>query len=510
MDLSKLNYIHLRNGRFQSAGDHPTETQTGDLDALFDRLQTTPPRSGLVLHFHGGLVDFDSGKSIAARLAERLGPAGAHTVGFVWESGFFETVKHNLGEIAQEAFFRRLVGKVVIWALQRLGPHVQGLRGPGGFARVDGLAVGAQVDAWLSGTAGADDSPPFEIELEPQAQAEEEPEPQLPDPSIRFDVSRDWMLSGELQRIANGRIDPREEGTARGGNTLDSTTTLMSPEALDQLLGPAEPGQRGVFSTLQLALVATKVVYRVVRRTRGGRGHGLFTTAVEEIFRELYLASLGKAFFWGRMKQDTLDAFGEDPECGGTAFLERLDARLRSGMPIPRIVLTGHSTGAIYICHFLAAADRILPPEVKFDIVFLAPAVTCELFGETLEAYRHRIRGFRSFAMSDPTESHDRLVPIVYVRSLLYFVSGVVESEEDADVPLVGMQRFLSGAKPYLGPGLPGVDTVHDFFQTHPNAAVWSPADLGDGMRSQAKRHGDFDDEEQTVGSLAWIVEHGF
>jgi hypothetical protein len=43
-----------------------------------------------------------------------------------------------------------------------------------------------------------------------------------------------------------------------------------------------------------------------------------------------------------------------------------------------------------------------------------------------------------------------------------------------------------------------------------PHAAVWADSSAGNGLNSLSHKHEDFDNDEDTVKSLAWIIEHGF
>lgn len=514
MTLSKLHYIHLENGRFNAK----TETSAADLDTLLDTCFAAPPPNGLLIHFHGGLVPMQRGKAIAEKLTKRFEPA-THVVGFVWESGFFEATKNNLGEIAKEELFQRLLGKVVVWALKRWVPGAEGFKsagaagfkGVGAGGVVNEVAVEAEIRAWLADGTSPTGRPPYE-DREGEDEADEEApvaEPTEADPEIQMDVEADGALGNALGQVSNRQLATPEIATTKGGFVRGSATTLMDEDGLAKLREPAVAGEKGLLSMLKLAFYVTKIVFRVVRRLVKGRGHGLYTTAVEEILREFYVGAVGKVFFWDRMKQDTRDAFGTDPDCGGTAFLKRLAARVGAGQPAPQITLCGHSTGAIYVCHFLEAAAKWLP-EVKFNVIFLAPAVTTELFGQTLDRHAGRIAHFRSFAMSDTLEKKDRLVPILYPRSLLYFVSGVVESKDSADVPLVGMKRYFSGQKPYTGKKMPGVDQVRGFLSVSPSAGVWSIATGSAGQESASANHGDFDDDAKTLDSIKHALAHGF
>lgn len=102
-----------------------------------------------------------------------------------------------------------------------------------------------------------------------------------------------------------------------------------------------------------------------------------------------------------------------------------------------------------------------------------------------------------------PTSVLD-LLPIIYSRSLLYLVSGILEPQE-VDMPLAGMMRFETCSNPFSSPML---ISVHDFLfaavpqrtglsrtmVTDPSAAV--------GLRSNAARHQDFNTDADTQDSL--------
>jgi hypothetical protein len=207
------------------------------------------------------------------------------------------------------------------------------------------------------------------------------------------------------------------------------------------------------------------------------------------------------------MKQDTADAFGGDPERHvGTALLAEI-ARLHQQGGARRILLVGHSTGAVYICNLLRHSD-VLPPDVQFDLVLLAPACTFELFAQTVEQFGDRIANVRLFGMADKTECADQVVPRVYPRSLLYLVSGILEGDE-RDRPLLGMQRYFRSS---AYDGIPSVQAVRQFFQQRQNWEVWSltEAGVGSGLASLSPAHGDFDNEAETLKSIAHLIGHGY
>jgi hypothetical protein len=212
-------------------------------------------------------------------------------------------------------------------------------------------------------------------------------------------------------------------------------------------------------------------------------------------------------FIWNTMKKDTADAFQDDGNVyGGRALLEALANNIDAS-DVPQISLIGHSTGAIYISKFLDLASVLLPSTQKYKVVFLAPASTCELTAETLTVHDDLISKFRMFTMTDGYEKQDQLVKILYPHSLLYFVSGVVEG--GFDVPLVGMERYYHPGS-YPKPSFPAVDTVRNYVASDPNRSVWSVNTTGvDGHRSASEKHGDFDNDSETLDSIATFLVCG-
>jgi hypothetical protein len=248
---------------------------------------------------------------------------------------------------------------------------------------------------------------------------------------------------------------------------------------------------------------------RIVRRFVSGRSHGFRATITEEFMRVFFLTDFGNRV-WRLMKHEALDAFQPDENVyGGTAFLAGLSQRWKAGYR-PRIILVAHSGGSIYVCHFLAFAAKYLP-DAKFDVVFLAPAVTVELFHETVKAHGERIANFRNFALSDDFERADKLVPWIYPRSLLYFMSGVCEHDDKTrsdlgDVPLVGMQRYFHDQRAYQNPDVVELRRFLDEKQR----AAWSILEKGPGLTTTTTRHVEFDQNEATVASIQYIIKNGF
>lgn len=507
MPLSPLHYVHLRNGRFSNA----TETQAADVENLLDAWFANPTPNGLLLNFHGGLVPRQEGKGTAELLAPRYQEAGVHPVFYVWESGPWEIVRNNLADISREPIFRRLLERVIELALGQLGSTL-GTKAPPGTAVVDGAKVRERVEEWAGGAAREEEPAPYdEIDLPPTAPDDREIEPQVSEMRIRGALELDATLRAELERISNGLLPPGEVVVRdKSGTVQGSATTLMTPEGLEKLIDRPVPGERGLLSMAKLAVAVTRIVFRVVRRMINGRGHGLYTTSVEEILRELYVGNIGQGFFWNQMKKDTADAFGDYPRlCGGTAFLDGLGRRLAGGAAAPKITVVGHSTGAVYISNLLRKAHQILPEGVQFDVIFLAAALSFRDFDLTLQQAPGRIRHLRSFGMLDGLEKVDGIVPVIYPRSLLYFVSGLLEDEPD--LPLVGMERFHDGRPPFKGERFAEIERSRAFLQQVGHRPVWSEANNGEGLRCAARKHGDFDDKDTaTLDSVLWLLRQGF
>jgi hypothetical protein len=115
-----------------------------------------------------------------------------------------------------------------------------------------------------------------------------------------------------------------------------------------------------------------------------------------------------------------------------------------------------------------------------------------------------RFGQFRMFTMLDETERKDHLVPMLYNRSLLYFIAGVLESTDDT--PIAGLQRHVRGQAPYdSGNPLRASQYLMAEGVKRLVLAV-TPSDALDGLRCGSLKHGQFDDDELTQKSLVHIL----
>src|SRR2546425_10825926 len=102
------------------AKDHCIILNDGMLDAmtkddvgrLFTTLSTAPGRDKLVVHFHGGLINRQSGMDNAEHLMGYFKDISIHQMFFIWETGLLEVLTRNLNQIYQEPIFQQLLMRV--------------------------------------------------------------------------------------------------------------------------------------------------------------------------------------------------------------------------------------------------------------------------------------------------------------------------------------------------------------------------------------------------------------
>jgi hypothetical protein len=498
MTVPKTHYIHSRNGKIGTG----TDSGPTDIDAIFAEIASSGAKR-LVIHFHGGLVPKASALEIAKTLMPVYSP-GAYPLFFVWESGPWETVRNNIADIARESIFQELVRKLLEYTLQRVGisDDARSISGSAVDPREVKRVVRAFFEDPVSNPVPYSGAFPFARDTTRAAALA------IDENAIQMDLEADADFVRAVQSISEV---PEATRGAPAVTEVRPQSTQMDATVLNAIAPSGTT--RGLFSMAALAIRVAKALVRIVKRFRGSRDHGFHATVVEEVLRGFYGDVIGKTFFWNQMKKDTLDAFGGDPDVhAGTAFLRRLKAAISGGLHLDRIFLVGHSTGGIYISHFLEGVDAEgFEPSVNFDIVLLAPANTHELFANTVANHGTRIRWLRMFGMENQVESADGLLGddwkrAFYPSSLLYFVSGLLERE--ADEPLLGMQRPYKMDSVFTEPDYPYSCTVRAWLASTPGRLVWSSADDGDGRRSMAHKHGDFDNDKKTLESLTWIVTH--
>ncbi|WP_426323847.1 caspase family protein [Microbacterium sp. E-13] len=219
-------------------------------------------------------------------------------------------------------------------------------------------------------------------------------------------------------------------------------------------------------------------------------------TDLTDIAVEAAARVLGGRKFWDDMKLDSAGAClpsvgGGEP---GGAFV--LAAALREFMAANagavELHIAGHSAGSIYHSHFV---PRLFEGDDAVDsvksVTFLAPAVRVDTFEATLLplAEAGRIENLSIFTMDETHEKRDNTGK-VYRKSLLYLVSRAFEAEKDAGI--LGLEEHLrrSGrTMAYLGDA--------------GERLVLGPVTRGRRSSTQATSHGDFDNDVETMMSLA-------
>jgi len=529
--MDKLHYIHSRGGRIGGRAD----TSAADTDAMVEALRRDGRRH-LIIHFHGGLVSKENGLKIAENLFPIYSPSiktGGYPIFFVWESGAWETIRNNITELADEPVFKQLLRKVLEYAFEKVGGRL-GDAGRGGLALGGGRAQ-VTIELEKFWRLPSKETIPFR-DLDAREDAAEARA------AFSDDVSGD-EIQADLEQDTEF-----QKALATLPDLAPATRSSFAPEAVaehrsafSELVSEqfsAEAGARGVISLLAVARFIARVLRGILKRYSSKRDHGLYATCVEEIIRGFKVGGSSvnewaKALEWNRMKKDTRDAFGPDPDLhAGTALLARLRDALGNGLELDRVTLIGHSTGAIYIANWLQSSAGYLPAGLRQDVIYLAPAINYAEFSELLKAQQSRIGKFRMFAMQDALEKDDQLwgqdeeLPkgkdwrrFIYPSSLLYLVSGILESrvEEDGtlvdepDMPIVGMARFFENREVYSDASFPEIAQARDWLKQANSSIVWSrTTNAGDGLNSAATDHGAFDDEDITLKSMYHIVTSGF
>jgi hypothetical protein len=486
--MDPLHFVNVGpGGTFRKSGQFHSTPES--IDAIIAHLERNQ-LDHAALYVHGGLVDEAAGMAGAERFQQVFAGADAHGIAIVWETGWFETLQKNLADVFSTRLFQKLVQKVISKVLN----HFTGLgaKGPGGTVveieqlwedpgTDEAFAEQARVRAELLSARNLDD---WRRELEAEIEEELEADDEFQD------------LYVDLEQRTEFFDDPTQPAQA------DSRA----------------PAAKGVISWLTVAGKLAAISWRVGRRFWTGRDHGLHATAVEEVFREFYLADLIKTLQWDNMKQAARemwfpnDGLTGETQHAGTYLLERL-LELKTRRPNLTLDLVGHSAGAIATCELFAVIRQRYHEKLRLrNVIFLAPAATSLLF------HTHMLHGpplfdhFYMFTMTDALERRDPVMrpagealAKVYPSSLLYVVSGMLEEEVDA--PLLGMMRFGTGQPPFDSQKLQKIrDYLHEPGGQRLTLASGSGASPGGKLASGATSHGGFSSDRATMDSIQAIL----
>jgi hypothetical protein len=465
------NYIDLEKGAF-------AKTTAADLEQFFASLKANNTKK-LVVHFHGGLVSRASAHSSAATLLPVYSNPDTQALFMIWNSDLKTTLKDNLTEIAAESIFWTIVSRIhalLRWKEEMDAAPSRGARGrPSVSPRFSGTIQPKRIQQAAQAHATPE-------RLKPLSSAEEREAREL--------LMRDPILRRQVQQITPARKGAR--GTSGGGRK-----TRMSPSIVRKLQADQRPGARSVTVSPFLIKKIILTLIAVVRRLRKHTDHGVYVTIIEEVLRSFYVASVGRAV-WKSMKGAITRSFESDASrFGGTALVESLKSW---ATPDRNLLLVGHSAGSIYILELAAKLARAIP-QIKVEVVFMAPACTMDLMGQHHSAFEQVVSRCRIYSLSDPLEHGYFEVPIIYRASLLYLISGILEDR--ADTAVLGMQRYFSGKKPYTDALYRKIAALfHD-------RVCYSLSSIPAQLFCTSQRHGGFDENLDMQQSLRDISLHG-
>lgn len=192
---------------------------------------------------------------------------------------------------------------------------------------------------------------------------------------------------------------------------------------------------------------------------------------------------------WGAMKRDAEHASG--PTGAGTALATLLGGYMRANPGQISVHLIGHSAGSIVHSHLVPALLTAGVPSIA-SLSLLAPAVRNDTFKTHVVPKLSKIDALTMFTMSNEFEENDTCLGI-YKKSLLYLIRGALEPEPAANI--LGLEVSLSADS-----------ELSDLFKARSGSRVeviWSKSDSGPRSSSQSESHGDFDNDAQTMNSVA-------
>lgn len=474
--MEKQNYIINAGprGTFHQSENYCTEPR--DVDILIEQIKAEKPEQ-ITFFFHGGLVKESLGIETALRLYPLLKTDNNLPLFLVWETGLIETIKNEILDVGVDKLFNTILRRTIQVMEKRLGLENTGGKGMSNWT--DDKKIAEELKK----------TRPFDhMEKTPKIVAKGAAVAMLP--------SEPYMLEGLLREDFDGLLEHDHE-----------LKLLLSEQH--------KTGAKGLISIATLVVSLAKIGFRIIKRHQNDRDHGFFPTIVEEIFRQFYLSDIGSEI-WGNMKEkahlvwkNNQGLTGNNQHAGRYLFdhLAIYAEQMKNeGRPI-KINLVGHSAGSIVICELLKEI-AITYPHQKFNhILLLAPACRTDLFVNEVVKHPERFNKLHCFTMSDANECKDTLVPHLYTRSLLYFISGVLEAKgKGFDEYILGMERYLNNKEPYdIDENL---QLVRDFFIQEKNQYITSEslADALVGFRTTSLKHGDFDENEATIESIYHIL----
>jgi hypothetical protein len=211
---------------------------------------------------------------------------------------------------------------------------------------------------------------------------------------------------------------------------------------------------------------------------------------------------------WGQMKGNAVGASAEGSGTtgndirGGTLIARRLaDYVGTHGKENVKIHLAGHSAGSIFLTALVA---RLRQEGLEVDsLAFLGGAVRNDEFVRVVGPHLGTgVKRFTTFDLAERYEQDDTCDvggKVFYHKSLLYLVARGLESGPDRGtgvVPLVGLQVTLD--QPVAGDGR----SLRQVIDDSRGRIVIAPGGDSQDLRSDAKGHGEFDNDQATLNAV--------
>jgi pimeloyl-ACP methyl ester carboxylesterase len=484
------------------------------------------PASGkkeISIYFHGGVVS--STTELGAPgfpyrpenqgLLDNLGQK-SYPIFVVWETGLVETLKSIGQDIGDDPFkfLYELANKTSQSELfKKAAAHITSALSKKAAAMLGlGLAGEAQVPPPLPVAPieeNLDRIPDFEPEYVDYEELTAEDQAEFV-----AQLAQDEELNDRLREIAEeGAV-----GLAAGDRAQVDYVGNDLMEDINEDYDTSAAGLVGVGEVL-FPLVYKKlgtVLLAIIKRFVSKRHHDFVPTLFEELTKVFVLQKFS-ALLWKQMKDNAAEAYaanevGEPEPHGGAYLIEQLKAYLLAH-PETQVNLVGHSAGSIQISHFVETADEIFKqdlPNFKFkNIILLAPGADFPTFAK-IRTRPQRFETLRIFTMLEELEKADHMIPVVYPHSILYFVSGMADRDDSGDRPILGLARHLDRRLfRQLGIHDAQVEAAHDFIDqltqsSGSSPVVWTTTKDIDplGRRSNANRHGRFDNDPLTLDSV--------
>lgn len=494
--MEKYEYLNVGpGGTFKPSGNPDFDSIPANVEKLFEKMKFQNKKH-LVIHFHGGLVNENVGMETALRMHDLYSnETKAQPYAFIWETGLIETLRDNLKNVHQTKLFQLLLKMVIKKVGEKLG-----------------VTIGGKGTVHIS-------EPEYEIEMAKDKPFEDFIISSDSKAAVIVEINDPQALERELELDFNTMMEMNMYSGV--SDELEKEKKSLNKENLSDA---EDPNAKGIITTLKAAKALASVGIRVIKRILKNRDHGFYPTVIEEIFREFYIADLG-SMVWSSMKTKASDMWKDNTglndldQHAGTYFLNKLKEFSNEFSKINDITvdLVGHSAGSIVICNLLKAIDEQGFNNINIrKVIFLAPACRCDIFYTEIINHKNRYKDFMMYTMTDELESDDMLIPGIYTRSLLYFVSGCLEDHgKGFDEFILGLQRHITNEGVYNNFVL--LKSINTFLNEKENRVIYSPSDLDkpEGFRSVSASHGDFDNLADkhgnplyTLQSLAWQINN--